>query len=224
MDIVCLIFDGITALDAIGPYEVLSRAPGARVRFVGPSAQPVRTDSKIVCWTPESAIDQVERCDLLLVPGGIGARRLQFDERVLSWLREIDATSKHTATVCTGSILLAASGVLRGRRATTHWAFLDDLREYAVTPISERVVRDGKYASAAGVSAGIDLGLSLVQELFGRETAEAIQLSIEYDPAPPVDAGSPSKAAPALRDALYRRAHAFDAELAPLRAARDAKR
>src|SRR5690349_17705343 len=112
MDIVCLIFDGITALDAIGPYEVLSRAPGARVRFVAPSSEPVRTDSKIVCWTPESAIDQVQRCDLLLVPGGSGARRLQFDDRVLAWLREIDASSKLTATVCTGSILLAASGAL----------------------------------------------------------------------------------------------------------------
>lgn len=224
MDIVCLIFDGITALDAIGPYEVLSRMPGAKLRFVAPSAEAVHTDSKVVCWTPESSIDQVQRCDLLLVPGGFGARRLQFDERVLTWLREIDATSQLTATVCTGSILLAASGVLRGRRATTHWAFLDDLREYGVDPVSERVVRDGKYASAAGVSAGIDLALSLVLELHGQQTAEAIQLSIEYDPKPPLDAGSPDKVAPALRDALHRRVHALDAELAPLRAAHAARR
>lgn len=219
MDIVCLIFDGITALDAIGPYEVLSRAPGARVRFVAPSAEPVRTDTQVVCWTPECAIDQVERCDLLLVPGGSGARKLQFDRRILTWLRAIDASAKLTATVCTGSILLAASGVLQGRNATTHWGFLDELREYGVTPVSQRVVRDGKYASAAGVSAGIDLALSLVLELYGSETAAAIQLSIEYDPAPPLDAGSPNKVAPALRDALHRRVHAKDAELAPLRAA-----
>ncbi|HEX6242195.1 MAG TPA: DJ-1/PfpI family protein [Polyangiales bacterium] len=217
MDIVCLIFDGITALDAIGPYEVLSRMPGAKLRFVAPRAEPVRTDSKVVCWTPESSIDEVERCDVLLVPGGVGARRLQFDERVLGWLREVDATTKLTATVCTGSILLAASGMLRGRRATSHWAFLDELRPYGAEPVSERVVRDGKYASAAGVSAGIDLALTLALELCGRQTAEAIQLSIEYDPAPPLDAGSPGKVAPALRDALYRRNHADDAELAALR-------
>lgn len=218
MDIVCLIFDEITVLDAVGPYEVLSRMPGARVRFVSPSGQAVRSDARSVIWQPEASIDQVERCDLLLVPGGFGARRLAHDTRVVNWLRAVDATTQLTATVCTGSILLAASGALHGRRATTHWAFYDQLRERGAIPVAERVVRDGKYASAAGVSAGIDLALTLALELCGRQVAEAIQLSIEYDPAPPLDAGSPNKVAPALREQLFQRSHARDGEIAQLAA------
>lgn len=214
MDIVCLIFDEITALDAIGPYEVLSRAPGVTLRFVAPSAAPIRTDRGNLCWTAQASIDDVSSCDLLLVPGGFGTRRLEHDARVLAWLRQVDAKTQLTATVCTGALLLAAAGVLHGRRATTHWAFLEQLREHGALPVAERVVRDGKYASGAGVSAGIDLALSLVLELFGREIAEAIQLSIEYDPAPPLDAGSPGKASDALRQALYRRLHAHDAQFA----------
>ena len=213
MDIVCLIFDEITLLDAVGPYEVLSRMPGARVRFVAPSAHAIRSDARSVTWTPEASIDQVERCDLLLVPGGFGARRLAYDARVLAWVRKIDATTQHTVTVCTGSILLAASGLLDGRRATTHWAYFEQLRGFGAVPVAERVVRDGKYASSAGVSAGIDLALTLALELCGRPTAEMIQLSIEYDPAPPLDAGSPSKVAPALREQLFQRLHARDGEL-----------
>ena len=217
MDIVCLIFDGITALDAIGPYEVLSRMPGARFQFVAPGATTIRSDNGLVCWTAQASIDQVSRADLLLVPGGIGARRIANDQAVLSWLRAIDATTKLTATVCTGSLLVAASGLLQGRKATTHWAFHDTLRELGAIPVSERCVRDGKYASAAGVSAGIDLALTLVLELAGREIAEAIQLSIEYDPKPPLDAGSPDKVAAPLREALYNRMQAMQA-----RAAREA--
>jgi putative intracellular protease/amidase len=210
MDIVCLIFDGITALDAIGPYEVLSRLPGARFQFVAPGATTVRSDNGAVCWTAEASIEQVSRADLLLVPGGIGARRLMSNPEVLAWLRALDLTTQLTASVCTGALLLAASGLLQGRKATTHWAFLDTLRELGATPVAERCVRDGKYASAAGVSAGIDLGLSLALELAGRDTAEAIQLSIEYDPQPPLDAGSPDKVGAALRQALFDRIRKLD--------------
>jgi putative intracellular protease/amidase len=217
MDIVCLIFDEITALDAIGPYEVLTRMPGARFRFVAPSDKAIQSDARSLTLLPQGSIDEVQACDLLLVPGGFGAQRLAYDARVVDWLRAIDATTQLTATVCTGALLLAATGVLSGRRATTHWAFYDVLRERGATPVAERVVRDGKYASSAGVSAGIDLALTLVLELCGQQVAEAIQLSIEYDPAPPFDAGSPGKVAPALREALYRRCHARDAEIERLR-------
>jgi putative intracellular protease/amidase len=222
MDIVCLIFDQITALDAIGPYEVLSRMPGARFRFVGPSQAPIKSDNRCLTWLPEASIDQVSACDLLLVPGGFGAQRLAYDTRVVNWLRAVDRTTQLTATVCTGALLFAATGALEGRRATTHWAFYDVLRERGATPVAERVVRDGKYASGAGVSAGIDLGLSLALELCGRQVAEAIQLSIEYDPAPVLDAGSPDKVAAPLREQLFRRAHARDAELESLRVAASA--
>lgn len=213
MDIACLVFDHITALDLVGPCEVLAQLPGAKLRFVAKERGVVRADGGLGL-TADHALDELRACDLLLVPGGFGARKLQHDEQVLAWLRAIDATTRITATVCTGSILLAASGLLRGRRATTHWAFMDDLAKYGAEPVSERVVRDGKYACAAGVSAGIDLALSLALELHGRTLAEAVQLAIEYDPQPPLHAGNAATVDPALRARVYERSHARDAEIA----------
>lgn len=218
MEIVIFVFDKLTALDAIGPYEVLARIPGARLRFVAPTRGIVKSDNGCLSLSVETSIDEVNACDLLVVSGGFGTRLLERDPRVLQWLCAVDETTRITASVCTGALLLGAAGLLRGRRANTHWAQRERLHGYGAIPVAERVVRDGKYASAAGVSAGIDLALQLAIELCGQPTAEAIQLSIEYDPAPPLDAGSPERARAPIRDAVRARILARDAEF---EAARD---
>lgn len=198
MKIVFLIFDQLTALDAIGPYEVLSRLPGAEVIFVAPEAGSVRTDTGALTLSTEISIDDVTEADVLVVGGGEGNRPMLGDERILDWIRQIDQTSTWTTSVCTGSLVLAGAGLLAGRSATTHWAYREILEALGAEPVSERVVRDGKYMTAAGVSAGIDMGLTLAAEIAGDETAKAIQLAIEYDPEPPFDSGSPATADPAL--------------------------
>ena len=208
MHIVCLLFEQITALDAVGPYEVLARLPAAKFTFVGSDRGAVRTDNGVLGMEVDAALEEVQRCDVLLVPGGFGVRRLARDPQMVSWLRAVDQTTRITASVCTGSLLLGAAGLLRGRRATTHWAYLEELREHGALPVSERIVRDGKYASSAGVSAGIDLALALAHELAGQDMADAIQLGIEYDPAPPRAAGRPDQVAPAIRDAVRARIEA----------------
>jgi putative intracellular protease/amidase len=213
MDIVFLLFDEITVLDAIGPCEVLARLPGARVRFAGPRAGSVRSDHHHLGLEADVALADIPRCDLLVVPGGFGARKLALDPAILSELRRLDQTTQITASVCTGALLLAAAGLLQGRRATTHWAYFAELSALGAQPRSERVVRDGKYATAAGVSAGIDLGLTLALELAGAEIASRIQLSIEYDPAPPLDAGNPERVSSTIRDVVFARSHARDGEL-----------
>ncbi|MDB4973123.1 MAG: hypothetical protein JWN48_1464 [Myxococcaceae bacterium] len=217
MQIAILLFDEITALDAVGPFEVLANFPGAECKFVGERRGVVRSDGGLGLAV-DLSLDELRAADMLLVPGGFGARKRQHDAAILTWLREVDRSTQLTASVCTGSILLAAAGLLQGRRATTHWAFLEQLAGLGAEPVSERVVRDGKYATAAGVSAGLDLGLSLALELHGREVAEAIQLALEYDPAPPLSAGRPQAVAPALRERLYRRSHARDGEITRARA------
>jgi putative intracellular protease/amidase len=214
MNVVFVIFDGLTALDAVGPYEVLARLPGARVTFAGPRRGVVRTDDGALGLSADVALDEVKACDLLVVPGGFGTRALQRDEALLAALRALDATTRITASVCTGALVLAAAGLLRGRRATTHWAWRDRLAELGAVPVAERVVRDGKYASSAGVSAGIDLALSLAVELAGTKAASAIQLGIEYDPRPPLDAGDAARAPAALREAVLARARAKEARWA----------
>jgi putative intracellular protease/amidase len=189
-----LIFDGLTALDAIGPYEVLRSVPGWEVEFVGPRAGEIRTDSGHLGLAADCSIDDVRETDVVLVPGGAGNRPLLQDEALLAWLREIDAETKWTTSVCTGSLVLGAAGLLRGKRATGHWLYLEPLRAYGADPVGGRYVVDGKIATAAGVSAGIDMALHLVSLEAGTEVAEAVQLAIEYDPQPPFDAGHPSKA------------------------------
>jgi len=194
MEIKILIFDGLTALDAIGPYEVFRSVPGWEVEFVAPRAGEVRTDVGSLGLSADRAYAEVDAADLVLVPGGRGNRGLLEDEPVLDWLREIDRGTKWTTSVCTGSLVLGAAGLLEGRRATGHWLYLEPLREFGAEPVVGRFVEDGKYVSAAGVSAGIDMALHLVGQEVGPEVAQAVQLGIEYDPQPPFDAGHPSKA------------------------------
>jgi transcriptional regulator GlxA family with amidase domain len=196
MRIAILIFDGLTALDAIGPYEVLSRLPGAELRFVAKQPGLKRTDTGALGVQADLAIADRLGPDVVLVPGGEGNRPLMRDSEVLDWLRVAHESSTWTASVCTGALVLGAAGILDGKRATTHWAFLDRLSELGAEPVTERVVEDGKVITAAGVSAGIDMALTLAARIAGNEVAQAIQLGIEYDPQPPFDAGSPSKASP----------------------------
>jgi transcriptional regulator GlxA family with amidase domain len=194
MQIAILIFDGLTALDAIGPYEVLSRLPGADLGFVAKEAGPKRTDTGALGVEADLALADVDSPEVVLVPGGPGSRPLMRDPEVLEWLRSAHASSTWTTSVCTGALVLGAAGILDGKRATTHWALLDRLSELGAQPVAERVVEDGKIITAAGVSAGIDMALTLVARIAGDEVAQAIQLGIEYDPQPPFDAGSPAKA------------------------------
>jgi len=194
VDIVCLLFDGITALDIVGPYEVLQRLPDAQVRFVAREAGPVRTDNGFLALVADAALDETTQADVLVVPGGFATRALEQDAALLEWIRAIDATSTWTTSVCTGSMLLAAAGLLAGKEATTHWASLERLREYGAIPTGRRVVEQGKVVTAAGVSSGIDMALTLAARIAGDEYAQGIQLGIEYDPQPPFDAGSTDKA------------------------------
>ena len=194
MDIAILIFERLTALDAIGPYEVLQRIPGAQVKFVAAERGPVRTEQGMLGIVADYARDEVTSADVLVVPGGIGTRPLIHDEPTLEWIRAIDAGSYWTTSVCTGSLLLGAAGLLEGKDATTHWRVLDALADFGAKPVSERVVVQGKVITAAGVSSGIDMALTLAAQIAGDDTARAIQLGMEYDPQPPFDAGSPEKA------------------------------
>jgi transcriptional regulator GlxA family with amidase domain len=194
MQTAILIFDKLTALDAIGPYEVLRSVPGWEVKFVGPEKGQVRTDSGALGLSADYSLDEVTAPDIVLVPGGEGNRPLLADEAILSWLRKVDEGTKWTTSVCTGSLVLGAAGLLEGKRATSHWAFLEQLRGYGANPVGGRFVEDGKTMTAAGVSAGIDMALHLVAQEVGPEIAQAVQLGIEYDPQPPFDAGSPAKA------------------------------
>jgi putative intracellular protease/amidase len=200
MNVAVLIFDELTALDAVGPYEVLSRLPGTKLEFVAEETGPKRTDTGALSLVADRSIADLDPSDvdLLLVPGGQGNRPLLDDEGVLDWIRGVHAASEWTTSVCTGSLVLGAAGILDGLRATSHWAYLDRLADYGAVPTAERVVVEGKVVTAAGVSSGIDMALTLVGEMAGPEVAQAIQLGIEYDPDPPFDAGSPAKAPPAI--------------------------
>jgi transcriptional regulator GlxA family with amidase domain len=204
IEIAIPIFDRLTALDAVGPYEILSRLPGAQVRFLASEPGPKRTETKMLALVADGSLDQLPAPDVIVVPGGYGTRELMEDKRMLDWLRTAHETSQWTTSVCTGSLLLAAAGILEGLEATTHWLSLDVLARYGATPVSRRVVEQGKVITAAGVSAGIDMALTLAARIAGDEVAEAIQLGIEYDPAPPFDSGSPAKAAPRVVAAVRR--------------------
>jgi transcriptional regulator GlxA family with amidase domain len=194
MQVSILVFDGLTALDAIGPYEVLRSVPGWEVSFVGKERGEVRTDVGSLGLSVDHILGDRPAADIVLVPGGAGNRALLGDDEVLEWLRGVDRDSRWTTSVCTGSLVLGAAGLLEGRRATGHWLYLEPLREYGADPVGGRWVEDGKVLTAAGVSAGIDMALHLVGREVGPEVAQAIQLAIEYDPQPPFDAGAPHKA------------------------------
>jgi transcriptional regulator GlxA family with amidase domain len=193
MQIAIPLFERVTALDAIGPYEVLSRLPGATVLFVAAQPGSKRTDTGALALTADRGLSEAPQPDIVVVPGGRGTRDQPHDE-LLAWIQQAHQTSRWTTSVCTGALLLGAAGILDGLRATTHWLFFDQLRDCGAEPTLERVVEQGKVITAAGVSSGIDMALRLVQLIAGDEMAQAIQLSIEYDPQPPLDAGSPAKA------------------------------
>ena len=190
------LFDGFTALDAVGPYEVLSRLPGAQVSFLAAEPGVKRTDNGMLSVVVELELADLAHPDVLVVPGGPGTRELMRDEALLEWLRAAHATSAWTTSVCTGALLLAAAGILEGLEATTYWTELETLSRYGARPVSRRVVEDGKVITAAGVSSGIDMALTLAARLADERVAEAIQLAIEYDPQPPYDSGSPDSASP----------------------------
>ncbi|GGV82475.1 glutamine amidotransferase [Streptomyces griseoloalbus] len=194
MQIAIVLFDRFTALDAVGPYETLGRLPGAQTVFVAERTGPVRTETGALAITADRTLAETPAPDIVVVPGGPGQTPQMENEHLLDWLRAADASSTWTTSVCTGSLLLAAAGLLEGRRATSHWLALDHLRRYGAEPTGERVVTDGKYVTAAGVSSGIDMGLTLLGRIAGDEHAQAVQLLTEYDPQPPYDAGSPQKA------------------------------
>lgn len=196
MQIAILLYDRFTALDAVGPFEVLSRLPDSKAVFVAAQAGPVTTDNGMLSLVAEARLDQVPHPDIVVVPGGPGqsVEALMRGGPVHEWLRAVDEHTSVTTSVCTGSLILAAAGLLTGRRATSHWLALPLLADFGAEPVSQRVVIDGKYMTAAGVSAGIDMALELAGRIAGRERAEAIQLMMEYDPQPPYSAGSPDTA------------------------------
>jgi transcriptional regulator GlxA family with amidase domain len=194
MQIAYLLYDRFTALDIVGPHEVLNSVPGNEAIFVAEQAGPIRNESDTLSLVAEASIDEVASPEIVVVPGGYGTRALFDHEPLLSWLRGAHETSTWTTSVCTGSLLLAAAGLLDGAPATTHWLARDLLKELGAVPVPDRVVEHGKIVTAAGVSAGIDMALGLVQRINGDEVAQAVQLGIEYDPEPPLDAGSPEKA------------------------------
>jgi putative intracellular protease/amidase len=194
MQIAIPIFERFTALDAIGPYDVLSRLPGARVTFVAKEAGEYRSDNGMLGLIADASYADVPNPDVLVFPGGFGTRPLLDDADTLDWVRGVHATSRWTTSVCTGSLVLAAAGVLEGREATTHWAAGSELERLGSAYVEQRVVQHGKVITAAGVSAGIDMALSLAAQIAGDDVAQAIQLYIEYDPQPPFDSGAPSKA------------------------------
>ncbi len=193
MEIAVALFDQVTALDAIGPYEVLQRLPDADVRFVGHRVGEVRADNGFLGLTVDRTFSDVPSPDVVVVPGGVGTRVLVKDEEILAWLRGVHENTRFTTSVCTGSLLLGAAGLLDGLRATTHFSALPLLMKYGATPTGERVVQEGKIITAAGVSSGIDMALRLAEQLADTTTAKALQLMIEYDPQPPHDAGALSK-------------------------------
>jgi transcriptional regulator GlxA family with amidase domain len=216
MQVAILIFDGLTALDAVGPYEVFAKVPGGEVRFCSLERGMKRTDSKALTLGADYSLDEIDSADVVLVPGGAGNRPLMKDERVLSWLREIDSRTTWTTSVCTGALVLGSAGLLTGKRATTYWPYREALREFGAEPVADRVVVDGKVMTAAGVSSGIDMALELVRREHGDEVSQAVQLGIEYDPQPPFDAGSPEKAPPEIVEAVTAVVRGNAAELGPL--------
>jgi putative intracellular protease/amidase len=205
MEIAILLFDRLTVLDAIGPYEVLSRIPGATVKFVAKEIGAQRSDQGSLALVADYTLEQVPAPDIIVVPGGPGQNALMDDEPVLAWVRQAHATSKWTTSVCTGSLVLGAAGLLKGLRATSHWLAYDALRALGAEAVAERVVIECKIITAAGVSAGIDMALTLVACVCGEAVAQAIQLGIEYDPQPPFDAGAPHKAPAEIVERLRRR-------------------
>ncbi len=197
MQIAIGLYPEFTALDAIGPYQVLTQVPGVDVVLCAAKTGRLSDDNGLLHFDIEHTFADVRSPDVLLVPGGFVTRRLARDrDPIVDWIALAHEHTTHTTSVCTGALLLGAAGLLEGLDATTHWYAYDELASYGARPTEQRVVRQGKIWTAAGVSAGIDLALTLVAEIWGAEVSQAIQLGIEYDPQPPYDSGAPSKADP----------------------------
>ena len=214
MRIAFLLFPNVTQLDLTGPAQFLSRLPNARVDLVWDSLDPVPTDAGFAIL-PTATFADVLQADLLCVPGGIGVSTVIDHAPALDWVRRIGADAQWVTSVCTGSLILGAAGLLQGYRATTHWAWHDLLALFGAEPVQARHVIDRNRATGGGVTAGIDFALALMAEIAGEDYARAVQLALEYDPAPPFDGGSPAKAGPALVDVYTARAN----RLAPTRRA-----
>jgi transcriptional regulator GlxA family with amidase domain len=214
MQVGYLLYDRFTALDITGPYEVLSSVPGTESVFVAERAGPVRNENGTLALVADRSLEEMPSPDVIVVPGGFGTRPLLGHEPLLAWLRRAHESSAWTTSVCTGSLLLAAAGLLDGLPASTHWLAREKLASLGAVPVSDRVVRQGKIMTAAGVSAGIDMALQLVQLMAGDEVAQAVQLGMEYDPEPPFDAGSPERAPAPIVDLVTRAFTVREAELA----------
>jgi transcriptional regulator GlxA family with amidase domain len=218
MQIAIALYPQFTCLDAIGPYQVLQHLPGAETFFVAERAGEIADDNGALRLIVDRTFADVPASDVIVVPGGMVTRSIATPtEPIVQWIRAVDATTTWTTSVCTGSLLLGAAGLLDGLDATTHWGAYDELATFGAKPTGERVVRRGKIITAAGVSAGIDMALTLVAEMQGPEVAQAIQLAIEYDPQPPFDAGSPIKA-PAEIVAFVKTLVAAEATASPVQA------
>jgi transcriptional regulator GlxA family with amidase domain len=201
MQIAIGLFPGFTSLDAVGPYQVFSYLPGADLVVCAARRGVLADEHGLLHFDVAATFDEVSAPYVLVVPGGqITHRMVRDGDPIIEWVRAVHPHTAYTTSVCTGALLLGAAGLLDGRRATTHWAYYDALASHGATPTEDRVVDAGRVLTAAGVSAGIDLALTLVARIAGQETAQAIQLGIEYDPQPPFDAGAPSKAPAAIRE------------------------
>ena len=201
MDIGFVLFPNLTQLDLTGPLQVLHRMPGARTHLLASTLEPVPSDCGL-SLLPSATFAEVPAVDLLCVPGGFGVSEAIEDEALMNFVRACSRSASWLTSVCTGAFVLGAAGALKGKRATTHWAYRDLLSAFGATPTDARVVRDGNVMTGGGVTAGIDFALTLVAELHGEAVAQAIQLGMEYDPHPPFDAGSPSRAPAEIRDKL----------------------
>lgn len=197
LEIVFFLYPGMTALDAVGTYEALRGMPKATIRFAAKERGLVRMDSQMLSLQADYAIRDIKAADILVLPGGISTPAQLQDKELLAWVRQIHEKSKWTTSVCSGSLILGAAGLLKGLDATSHWIALDALKMFGAKPVHQRVVQQGKIITAAGVSAGIDMGLKLVALESGEEAAKAMQLTMEYDPQPPFNSGSIEKATPA---------------------------
>lgn len=202
MQIAVVLYPGFTALDFIGPYEVLRNLPDTEVRFLWHEPGPITADSGVLVVGATHSFAETPSPDLILIPGGMTTFEHARDEKLLDWVRRAHESTTWTASVCSGSVILAAAGLLDGKRATSHWAAVPLLKTFGVTPVGdERIVQEGKIVTCAGVSAGIDLGVWLTGQIAGEAKAKAIQLVIEYDPQPPFDSGHVSKASTATKAA-----------------------
>lgn len=204
MQIIFLFYEGMTALDAVGPHEILCRLPDVSIKRVAISAGKINTDSGLIL-NADYAIADVLNADILFIPGAGNAATLKEYPEILDWIRLINSKTTWTTSVCTGSLILGAAGILSGVKATTHWAALDRLSKWGAEPIQERIVESGKIITAAGVSAGIDMALALAAKVSGESIAKSLQLGIEYDPEPPFDSGSLKKADPKLIKSLRKK-------------------